>query len=91
MGEAISALPASIRSGRVEHAYYLKFQNRRPTTSKEFWNVVNWDGTAARFAAKNNLYCIVCRSASLMTRFLYPRKEQQMHYPVDAFIGKIRD
>ncbi len=26
-----------------------------------------------------------------MTRFLYPRKEQQMHYPVDVFIGKIRD
>jgi len=34
-----------------EHAYYLKFQNKRPAYLEEIFNIINWDAVAENYAA----------------------------------------
>ena len=53
MGKAVAGIEGTPVLGVDvwEHAYYLKYQNRRADYIKAFQNVINWDFVSARFAA----------------------------------------
>gem|GEM_PF-2892121 len=56
-----------------EHAYYLKYQNRRAENVVNWWNAINWDVVAQRYAAVAGKVQGIYRSESATVKIFSSR------------------
>jgi len=54
-----------------EHAYYLKYQNRRVDYLKAFWSVVNWNKVNELYEAQNKSSKSLIRQAFLSAKTVF--------------------